>query len=79
MDFADGKTRDLARDEARNKARQVLRDYQITKPPVWIEPIAEAHGAQIARHRFEGPETRRGGGTIERRQAAGHGVAFRGE
>jgi Zn-dependent peptidase ImmA (M78 family) len=57
MNFAHGEGRDRARDEARKEARQIIWESRISKPPVYVEEIAEAHGAQIARHRFEGPES----------------------
>jgi Zn-dependent peptidase ImmA (M78 family) len=49
--------RDRARQMALEEARKIIWDYKITKPPVHIEELAEAHGALIARHRFEGPES----------------------
>lgn len=57
MGIASGHERDRARDEARDEARRIIWEYKIATPPVRIEELAEAHGAQIARHRFEGPES----------------------
>jgi len=39
------------------KARELLRKYNVLKPPVPVEEIARGEGAQIARHRFEGWES----------------------
>ena len=49
--------RNQARDRGRDRARQLIADYDISRPPVHVEPIAEAHGFEIARHRFDGPES----------------------
>lgn len=49
--------RNQARDRARERARQLMVDYQISQPPVRVEKLAEALGFQIARHRFDGPES----------------------
>jgi Zn-dependent peptidase ImmA (M78 family) len=57
MGIASGHERDRARDKARDEARQIIREHRIVTPPVPVEQLAEAHGAQIARHRFEGPES----------------------
>jgi Zn-dependent peptidase ImmA (M78 family) len=57
MGIASGHERDRARDEARDEARKIIWSYKIKTPPVRIEGLAEAHGAQIARHKFEGPES----------------------
>jgi Zn-dependent peptidase ImmA (M78 family) len=57
MGIVSGRERDRARDEARDLAREIIGEYGITTPPVRIEELAEAHGAQIARHKFEGPES----------------------
>jgi Zn-dependent peptidase ImmA (M78 family) len=57
IEFASGIARDEARDVARNEARRVLREFQVSKPPIRVEEIAEALGARIARHRFDGPES----------------------
>lgn len=57
MDLAYAERRDRLRDEARNEARRIVRKHQITDPPVHVEQLAEALGAEIARHRFEGPES----------------------
>jgi Zn-dependent peptidase ImmA (M78 family) len=57
MGIASGHERDRARDQARDEARKIIANYKLTTPPVHIEKLAEAHGARIARHRFEGPES----------------------
>jgi Zn-dependent peptidase ImmA (M78 family) len=57
MEIAPGRIRDQARDEARNEARRVIGDFGISRPPVPVEHVAEALGAKIARHRFDGPES----------------------
>lgn len=49
--------RNQARDRGRDRARQLIADYDISRPPVHVEPIAEAYGFEIARHRFDGPES----------------------
>ena len=56
-EIASGKTRDRARDDARNEARRIIAEFQVSKPPVHVEALAEALGSQIARHRFDGPES----------------------
>lgn len=57
MDPAYEKERDSARDTARDAARQLVRQFGINEPPIHIEEIAHAQGAEIVRHRFEGPES----------------------
>jgi Zn-dependent peptidase ImmA (M78 family) len=57
MDLVYGERRDRLRSAAGNKALELLSDYQITEPPVHVEQLSEALGAEIARHRFEGPES----------------------
>ncbi|NAS22159.1 ImmA/IrrE family metallo-endopeptidase [Herbidospora sp. NEAU-GS84] len=43
--------------KARDKAESVLNKYSIRTLPIPVEEIAQAEGAEIARHRFEGPES----------------------
>lgn len=43
--------------KAHDKARELIKKYGVTTVPVPIESIAIAEGAEIARHRFEGPES----------------------
>lgn len=49
--------RNQARNRGRDRARQLIADQQISQPPVQVEAIAEALGFEIARHRFDGPES----------------------
>lgn len=49
--------RNQARNRGRDRARQMIEDYQISNPPIHVEAITEAHGFEIARHRFDGPES----------------------
>ena len=51
------KERGQARNNGRDRARQLIADYQIYQAPVHVEAIAESLGFQIARHRFDGPES----------------------
>jgi Zn-dependent peptidase ImmA (M78 family) len=48
---------DQARDIARERARELIREHSIGNAPVPIESIATAHGIEILRHRFDGPES----------------------
>jgi Zn-dependent peptidase ImmA (M78 family) len=57
MGIAFGERRDRARDVARKEARLIIREFQVSKPPVQVEALAESRGARIARHRFDGPES----------------------
>ena len=49
--------RNQARSRGRDRARHLIADHQISQPPVHVEELAEALGFQIARHRFDGPES----------------------
>jgi Zn-dependent peptidase ImmA (M78 family) len=49
--------RNQARSRGRDTARHLIADHQISQPPVRVEELAEALGFQIARHRFDGPES----------------------
>jgi Zn-dependent peptidase ImmA (M78 family) len=51
------KERSQARNNGRDMARQLIIEYQITQAPTAVEAIAESLGFQIARHRFDGPES----------------------
>lgn len=57
MDAAYESTRDKARDRARNAARKIIRDLNISKPPINVDEIARTRGIEILRHRFDGPES----------------------
>jgi Zn-dependent peptidase ImmA (M78 family) len=46
-----------ARNNGRDRARQLIEHYQISQAPVRVEELAESMGFQIARHRFDGPES----------------------
>jgi Zn-dependent peptidase ImmA (M78 family) len=48
---------DNARARARDEARRIVRNLNITDPPVDIEAIATGQGIEILRHRFDGPES----------------------
>lgn len=49
--------RNQASNRGRDRARQLIADHQISQPPARVEQLAEALGFQIARHRFDGPES----------------------
>lgn len=49
--------RNQARENGRDHARNLIAEYSISQPPVRVEELAEALGFQIARHRFDGPES----------------------
>jgi Zn-dependent peptidase ImmA (M78 family) len=49
--------RNQARNNGRDRARQLIIDHQISDAPVQVEAITESLGFQIARHRFDGPES----------------------
>jgi Zn-dependent peptidase ImmA (M78 family) len=57
MTSASFQDRNQARAKGRDRARQLMAGYQISRPPIQVEAIAEAHGFEIARHRFDGPES----------------------
>lgn len=46
-----------ARNNGRDRARWIIDERQISQPPVHVESLAESMGFQIARHRFDGPES----------------------
>jgi len=50
-------TYDKPRARARDEARRIIRDLNITEPPVDVEAIATMQGIEILRHRFDGPES----------------------
>ena len=57
MDVTYEKTLDKARDKARSAARELIREHGVSEPPVRVEDIVRAHGIEILRHRFDGPES----------------------
>jgi Zn-dependent peptidase ImmA (M78 family) len=57
MGFPTARQRDEARDKAQKKALDLINKFQLLGPPIRVEQLAEAMGAQIARHRFDGPES----------------------
>jgi Zn-dependent peptidase ImmA (M78 family) len=44
-------------DDGQHEAHRLITKFGITEPPVPVESIVQNEGIEIARHRFEGPES----------------------